>query len=117
MEKFSKSERINKALHDMGLFSYKEIINYLPRKYDNLRPTREEKLEDKERVVLRGHISSNPVLSRFRNVNVTKFIFVTKQGNMFYVEAWNRPYIASTIKLDETYTLTGNYDAKKDKIN
>lgn len=117
MIKFSKSPRINNALYDMGLFSYKDIINYLPRKYDNFEPTHEDHLVDKERVTFVGHISSNPVLSRFRSVSVTKFMFATKSGHLFYVEAWNRPYIASTIKLDETYTLTGNYDAKKDKIN
>lgn len=117
MEKFSKSERINKALYDMGLFSYKKIIEYLPRKYDNLRPTKEEDLVDKDRLVLVGHVASTPALSRFRNVNVTKFMFATKVGHLFFVEAWNRPYLYSTIKLEETYTLIGNYDAKKDKIN
>lgn len=116
--KFSKSPRINQALYNMGIYSYQDIILHLPRKYESLKPTHENLLKDKERVVFVGNVVGEATTRRFSNITVTKFGFVTKNKNVFYVEAWNRPYLSSNLKSDETlYTLVGNYDAKKNKIN
>ena len=90
---FSKSPRINKALYNMGIYSYKDIVFHLPRKYEDLRPTHEEGLKDKERVVFVGNVVGTPVTRHFARVSVTKFSFITKSQNIFYVEAWNRPYL------------------------
>lgn len=116
--KFSKSPRINKALYDMGLYSYEDLILHLPRKYESFRPTHENNLKDKERVVFVGNIVGTATTRRFSSMAVTRFAFVTKAKNVFYVEAWNRPYLSKTLE-DATslYTLVGNYDAKKNKIN
>ncbi len=115
--KFSKSPRINKTLYDMGLYTYEDIIFHLPRKYDNLEPTREYGLKDKERVVFVGKITRSPVNSRFSRAQVTRFSFTTKAGNTFAVEAWNRPYLTKMIDDASLYTLVANYDYYKNKFN
>lgn len=115
--KFSKSPRINQALYNMGLYSYKDIILHLPRKYEDLHPTHENNLADKERVVFVGNIVGTPLTRRFSKIAVTKFSFVTLKKNVFYVEAWNRPYLSKTLEGGDLFTLVGNYDAKKNKIN
>ncbi|NCA94509.1 MAG: ATP-dependent DNA helicase RecG [Epsilonproteobacteria bacterium] len=115
--KFSKSPRINKALYDMGLYSFEDIIFHLPRKYDNLEPTREFGLRDKERVVFFGRVTRPPVSSRFSRAQVTRFSFTTKAGNTFAVEAWNRPYLTKMLDSESVYTLVANYDYYKNKLN
>ena len=115
--KFSKSPRINKALYDMGLFTYEDIIFHLPRKYDNLEPTREYGLKDKERVVFLGKVTRPPVNSRFSRTQVTRFSFTTKAGNTFAVEAWNRPYLTKMLDSESVYTLVANFDYYKNKLN
>jgi len=115
--KFSKSPRINKALYDMGLFTYRDIILHLPRKYDNYRPTRENNWQDKERVVISGRISRPAVNSRFSKAQVTRFQFTSLNGNTFAVEAWNRPYLSKTLDGENIYTLVGSYDYYKNKLN
>jgi len=115
--KFSKSPRINQALYNMGLYSYKDIILHLPRKYEDFHPTHENNLVDKERVVFVGNIVGTPLTRRFSKIAVTKFSFVTLKKNVFYVEAWNRPYLSKTLEGGDLFTLVGNYDAKKNKIN
>jgi len=115
--KFSKSPRINKALYDMGLFTYEDIIFHLPRKYDNLEPTREYGLKDKERVVFLGKVTRPPVNSRFSRAQVTRFSFTTKAGNTFAVEAWNRPYLTKMLDSESVYTLVANFDYYKNKLN
>ena len=115
--KFSKSPRINQALYNMGLFTYEDIIFHLPRKYDNLEPTHELGLKDKERVVFVGKVTRAPVNSRFSRAQVTRFSFTTRQGNTFAVEAWNRPYLTKMLDEDSLYTLIANYDYYKNKLN
>ena len=101
----------------MGIFTWKDIILHLPRKYEDLHPTHENELKDKERIVFVGKIVGTPLTSRFSKMAVTKFSFVTKNRNVFYVEAWNRPYLSKNLNNEEYYTLIGNYDLKKNKIN
>lgn len=117
IEKLSSSVKINNAIHNMGIFSYIDVINYLPRKYNNFTPTKETDLKDKERVVIVGKIVGTPLTSRFSRVSVTKFTFISDKKNIFYVEAWNRPYLAKTLNNEDEYTLIANYDEKKNKLN
>ena len=108
--KFSKSPRINQALYNMGIYSYKDIILHLPRKYEDLHPTHENNLLDKERIVFVGQIVGTPMTRRFSKMAVTRFSFVTTNKNVFYVEAWNRPYLSKILDNESTYTLIGNFD-------
>lgn len=101
----------------MGIYSYKDVILHLPRKYDDLRPTEENNLKDKQRIVFVGNVVGTPLTRRFSNTTVTKFSFVTKKKNVFYVEAWNRPYLSKNLVSDSLYTLVGSFDQKKNKIN
>lgn len=115
--KFSKSPRINQALYEMGLYTYEDIIFHLPRKYDNLEPTRELNLKDKERVVLVGKVTRPPVNSRFSKASLTRFSFTSRKGNTFAVEAWNRPYLSKMLDEESDYTLIALYDYYKNKLN
>ena len=115
--KFSKSPRINQALYNMGIYNWKDVILHLPRKYEDLHPTHENDLKDKERIVFVGNIVGTPITRRFGKMAVTKFSFVTKKKNVFYVEAWNRPYLTKILDNEAIYTLIGNFDQKKNKIN
>ncbi len=115
--KISKSSRINQALYNMGIYSYKDIIFHLPRRYDDLHPTHEEDLKDKERIVVVGNIVGSTVSRRFGRTSVSRFTFVSKAKNVFYVEAWNRPYLSTILNNENIYTLVGSYDKKKNKVN
>ena len=63
-DKLTKSDRLNKYLSLMGIFSYYDVINHLPRRYENFDYTRERDLLDKERVVILGKIISLPKVTQ-----------------------------------------------------
>ena len=46
-EKLTKSPRLNKLLYQMGIFNYYDVINHLPRRYEDLSYTHERDLKDK----------------------------------------------------------------------
>lgn len=115
--KLTKSPRINKALYNIGISTYFQVIEHLPRRYENMSPTPEFNLVDKSRIVFRGHVVSSPTLSRFRSMTLSRFTFLTEKNNLFRVEAWNRPYLRNILNNETTYSLVGYYDKKKNVVS
>ncbi len=116
--KLSSSPRINYLLGSMGIFSYYDVINHLPRRYDDFSLTKERGLEDKERVVIYAKIVSQPLISKtYRRVSIASFDILSDNGTYFKVIAYNRDYLGKIIKLNEYYTVIGSYDKKKNTIN
>ncbi len=118
MDKFSLSDRINKAVYDMGIFSYRQLIHYLPRKYDDLTLTVETNLDNKERVVIVGKVVGTPLVYKYSyKTTLTKFTFISKNENIFYCEAWNRPYLSKMLTNGELFTIVASFDKKKNILN
>ena len=107
----SKSKNVNNALNKINVHSYVDVLLYLPYKYDDLSLTKENNLKDKERVVILGKIASNFTVQKFKNITLTRFFFTSKNGNTFFVKAYNRPYLNKIFTLDEVATLIGTYDS------
>ena len=117
MEKLTKSKRLNYLLGQMGIFTPEEVVNHLPRRYENLNYTEERNLEDKQRVVVLGKLVSVPRLVRARKVQLITFDFLTTQGNFFKVVAFNRSYLITNLNLYDNFTLSGVYVKKENEIN
>ena len=113
----SKSKNVNNALNKINVHSYVDVLLYLPYKYDDLSLTKENNLKDKERVVILGKIASNFTVQKFKNITLTRFFFTSKNGNTFFIKAYNRPYLNKIFTLDEGVTLIGTYDSKNNVIN
>ena len=102
----------------MGIYSFYDVVNHLPRRYDDYSLTRERNLDDKERVTIYAKVISSPLLTKgFHRVSVTSFEVMTEKNTYFKVIAFNRPYLSKIIKLDTFYTIIGSYDKKKNVIN
>ena len=117
MDNLTKSPRLNKLLAQMGIFSYYDVINHLPRRYDDLTYTKERGLEDKARVVLFGTIMTTPRETEHLKLHITYFGFKTENGTYFQVKAFNRSYLAKNIKVNDEYTIIGVFDRSKNEIN
>ena len=116
-EKLTKSPRLNKYLHHMGIYGYYDVLNHLPRRYEDLFYTHERDLKDKERVVLLGKVISLPKFNHGKRISVTTFDFMSVNKSYFRVVAFNRPYLSKNINLNDQFTLIGIYDAKRGEID
>ena len=116
-DKLTKSDRLNKYLSLMGIFSYYDVINHLPRRYENFDYTRERDLLDKERVVILGKIISLPKETQNKKLLITTFDFISVNRNYFRVVAFNRPYLAKNMNLMDKFTLVGVYNRKRGEID
>lgn len=116
-DKLTKSPRLNHLLYEMGIRNPYEVINYLPRRYEDLSYTIERNLVPKQRVVLFGRPLSLPQLVKHKGVSIIRFDFQTEKGTYFKVVAFNRPYLSNVVSLENDYTLVGMFDKKNNEIN
>ncbi len=117
MDKLTKSPRLNKLLYQMGIFNNYQVIEHLPKRYDNLSYTGERNLNDKQRVVLLGKVISLPKVVQAKKLTVVTFDFMTVNKSYFRIVAFNRPYLGKSIDLVNDYTLVGTYNLKRNEID
>lgn len=102
----------------MGIYSFYDVLNHLPRRYDDYSLTNERGLEDKERVTIYAKAINNVSLAKsFKKISISSFDVLTDKGTYFKVIAYNRPYLIKMIKVEEYYTIIGVFDKKKNVIN
>ena len=116
-EKLTKSARLNYLLGEMGIFTPYDVINHLPRRYDDYNYTLEKDLKDKQRLVITGKIISLPKLVNARKVSVLTFDFMSSARHYYKVVFFNQPYLAKTLKMDEDYSVIGTFNLKRNEID
>ena len=117
MDKLTKSPRLNYLLRQMDIWSFYDVINHLPRRYENFNLTNPNDIKDKERIVIYGQVISYPKQTRGRRVVSVAFDFMSIDKKYYHVIAFNRGYLSSTIELNEFYTLVGTYNKSKNEIS
>ena len=116
-KKLTKSPRLNYLLGEMGIFTSYDVINHLPRRYDDYSYSIEKDLKDKQRLVLLGKIVSIPKLVRARGIDILTFDFISRLRKYYKVVFFNQPYLAKTLKIDEEYSLIGTFNLKRNEID
>ena len=117
MEKLTKSKRLNYLLGQMGIFTPYDVVNHLPKRYENLNYTEERNLEDKQRVVIKGKMVALPRYVKTKRVKLITFDFISSNRNYFKVVAFNREYLLKDLSIDQEYTISGVFVKKENEIN
>ena len=117
MEKLTKSKRLNYLLGQMGIFTPFDVVNHLPKRYENLNYTNQKDLIDKQRVVIKGKLVSLPRYIRTKRIQLITFEFVSSENNYFKVVAFNRSYLLKNLNLEDDFTILGMYIKKDNEIN
>ena len=116
-KKLTKSPRLNYLLGEMGIFTAYDVINHLPRRYDDYSYSLEKDLKDKQRLVLFGKVISIPKLVRARGIDVLTFDFMSQSRKYYKVVFFNQPYLAKTLKIDEEYSVIGTFNLKRNELD
>ena len=117
MDKLTKSPRLNYLLGQMGIFTPYDVINHLPRRYEDFSYTQDKDLKDKQRVVLLGKVISVPKASNTKGPHVVTFDFMTRGRRYFRVVFFNQPYLTKMLKVDEEYSLVGSFNLKRNEVD
>lgn len=117
MDKLSSSTRINTLLHSIGIYSYYDVINHLPRTYENLTISPRSAFLDKAKVTVRGVIVSPISVKKTARITISSFSVNTKDHYSYNIVAFNRAYLPNVLALGEEITLWGTFDKKANQIN
>ena len=101
----------------MGIFDYYDVVNHLPKRYEDFSLTHERNLQDKERVTIYGKVVTTPKKVLGRKTTIITFDVLTDANTYFKVTAFNRPYLTKLVDINESYTITGTYDKKNNTLN
>lgn len=101
----------------MGIYSFYDVINHLPKRYDDFSITHERNLSDKERITVFAKVVTSPKKVLARKATMVSFDVLTSNNTYFKIKAYNRPYLCKTVNINEEYTITGVYDKKINYIN
>lgn len=115
--KLTKSPKLNALLHKMGIFNYYDVIYHLPKRYEDYNLTAAKTLKDKDRIVIYAKVISVPKLVLTNRLKMVTFEVMTERKHYFRVVAFNRQYLTNILKVDEYFTIVGNYVEKRNEIN
>ncbi len=117
MDKLTKSPRLNYLLGQMGIFTPYDVINHLPRRYDDFTYTLDKDLKEKQKVVLLGKVLSIPKAVMAKGINIITFDFMGQNRRYYKVVFFNQPYLVKVLKTDETVSIIGSYNLKRNEID
>ena len=117
MDKLTKSPRLNYLLGEMGIFTPYDVINHLPRRYEDLSYTPEKDLVDKQRLVLIGKILSLPKVVNARGLSILTFDFMSVSRRYYKITFFNQPYLSKSLKIDEVYSVVGTFNLKRNEVD
>ena len=117
MDKLTKSPRLNYLLGQMGIFTYYDVINHLPHRYDDYSYTDETNIQDKQRVVLFGKVISIPKVIRAKGVTIATFDFMSQKRRYYKVVFFNQPYLNNSVKIDGEYSIIGTFNLKRNEVD
>lgn len=103
-------------LSEMEINSIEDLVNYYPRKYEDLSITPLTKDNDNNRVVCVGKIYSEIKVQRIRN-RLTKMEFMVEVDNDVYtITIFNREYLARVLYINKQIKIVGKLNYYKKNI-
>lgn len=104
----------------MGIVNDIDVLEHLPRRYEDFSLTPKEKMysfSPGQKGVFYGKLASPIKQYRFASANKSTFYFHTSYGIDVFFVAWNRPFLSKVLLTGESYTLQGSYDEKNHCFN
>jgi len=100
----------------LGIFTIDQLINYYPYRYEVLKRTDMDRVDDGEKVIIDGIIEGQPTIINISN-NLKKIIFrISNKRNIFNITVYNQLYLYSELKSGKNIVVFGKYNRIKNAI-
>lgn len=106
-------EKNEKLLHQLGVFSVEDLLEYYPYRYEVLNPSTFLDSDENKIQVINAVVASIPTVSYIRrNFNSLRFT-IQVENLLIKVSIFNRAFLKSQLSVGKEITLIGKYDVKK----
>ena len=103
-------------LEKLNIYSVNDLISYCPRKYNVIRRTNMDNIEDKTKVIIDGLVENQPTIINLAN-GLKKIIFrISNKKNIYNISAYNKVYLINELKGGAEVTIIGKYNKLKNTI-
>ena len=103
-------------LEKLNIYSVEDLISYYPRKYNVIRRTNMDNIEDKAKVIIDGLVENQPTIINLAN-GLKKIIFrISNKKNIYNISAYNKVYLINELKGGAEVTIIGKYNKLKNTI-
>ncbi|MGB2539691.1 ATP-dependent DNA helicase RecG [Leuconostoc suionicum] len=100
------------ALHEIGIFTIEDLINYFPFRYEDLGERLPSETMGGEKATFKGIVSTPAVVTRFGKRSQIRFGLMIEHENV-RVSFFNQPWIAQNVEVGQEVAVYGTYDAAK----
>ncbi len=104
-------------LNKLGIYNIDDLVMHYPFRYDILKRSNLNEVNDEERVVIDGKVESIPIIVRFRGgLNKLNFRLAINKG-IVGVSIFNRAFLKPNLLIGTSVIVIGKFDRKKNIIN
>ena len=104
--------RTIKLLNKIGVNNSNDLVHYYPFRYDDIKRSNIDLLEQDDKIIIDGIIETIPSLFHF-NRKLDKMTFKLNIGSkLLNVSIFNRGFLKSKLKIGTKITIIGKYDKK-----
>ena len=109
-------EKTKTLLGKLNIYDVDDLITYYPSRYDILKRSDLDNIEEDEKVIIDGKVESVPLILRFnRGLNKMNFRLAST-NRVVGVSIFNRAYMKSTLSIGTNVIVIGKYDKTKNVI-
>ena len=104
-------------LNKLGITSVLDLVSHYPFRYEIIRKSNLEEVQEDDKVIIDGKIDSMPILIRLKgNLNKMNLRIVTTDGKVVGVSIFNRAFLKPQLKVGTSVTVFGKFEKSKNII-
>ena len=102
-------------LNKLNIFTIYDLITYYPYRYEILKRSNIEELNEDDKITIDGFAETLPVVYRFKNINKMQFNINIK-SNILKIVIFNRGFLKNNITIGKSIIVIGKYNKKNNTI-
>ena len=105
------------VLASLGIQTVNDLLTYYPFRYDDIQEKMLDEIQDQEKVVLKGTVLAEPVVSYY-GFKKSRLVFrmMTDQA-VINVTFFNQPFLKSKINANEDVAIYGKWDGRRKALS
>ena len=101
----------------LGIYNIEDLVTYYPKRYDILKRTDMNNVEDKDRVVIDGIVEGRPTIVQVSS-NLKKIMFrISNNVGIYNIAVYNQVYLMRELRVGLNVIVLGKYDRFKNTVN
>ncbi len=100
-------------LRELNIQTIEDLVTYFPFRYEDIQEKNLLEIQDQEKVVLKGLVVSEPVVSHYGYKKNRLTFRIMKEHAVINISFFNQSFLKDKVQLSEEIAVFGKWDAKR----